>query len=53
MANSMEEKQLFGILIVTTILNQPRLATHKLCRDFLQEAKMLYSKAKDQKLEFY
>ena len=53
MANSLEEKQLFGIMIVTTILNQSRFATQKLCRDFLQEAKALYSKAKDQKLEFY
>lgn len=53
MANSMEEKQLFAIFIITTILNQPRIATYKLCENFMQEAKNLYTKAKEQKLEFF
>ena len=35
MANSQEEKQLFGILIVSSILNQPILVTEKLSRELL------------------
>lgn len=42
-----DEQKLFRIIIVITILNQPRLQTEFLCRRLLEKAQSLYEKAKE------
>ena len=47
------EKLFFGLLVVQSILNQPRMFLEKLIKKFLCELNLLYEKAKQDEVHMH